>query len=124
MRKNYERGQYETIHPTQSVLYPRQLYWSKIRYEKNNPTIKPIRTRTTKRNGGNPMNQLETTLHAIQTTKTTLTKQLANTTDPHIQQKIEHQIHYLNKEEKETLDQLNFRLDDITLTEKEEDDNQ
>ena len=70
------------------------------------------------------MNQLETTLHAIQTTKTTLTKQLANTTDPHIQQKIEHQIHYLNKEEKETLDQLNFRLDDITLTEKEEDDNQ
>ena len=70
------------------------------------------------------MNQLETTLHAIQTTKTTLTKQLANTTDPHIKQKIEHQIHCLNKEEKETLDQLNFRLDDITLTEKEEDDNQ
>ena len=70
------------------------------------------------------MNQLETTLHAIQTTKNQLKKQLANTTDPHIKQKIEHQIHCLNKEEKETLDQLNFRLDDITLTEKEEDDNQ
>ena len=71
------------------------------------------------------MNQLETTLHAIQTTKTTLHKQYKETTDPHIKQKIEHQIHCLNKEEKETLDQLNFRLDDITLTEKEEeDDNQ
>ena len=71
------------------------------------------------------MNQLETTLHAIQTTKTTLTKQLANTTDPHIQQKIEHQIHCLNKEETETLQKLNIRLNDITLTEKEEeDDNQ
>ena len=70
------------------------------------------------------MNQLETTLHAIQTTKNQLKKQLANTTDPHIRQKLKHQIHCINQEEKETLDQLNFRLDDITLTEKEEDDNQ
>ena len=71
------------------------------------------------------MNQLETTLHAIQTTKTQLKKQLANTTDPHIRQKIEHQIHCINQEETETLNQLNIRLEDITLTEKEEeDDNQ
>ena len=69
------------------------------------------------------MNQLETTLHAIQTTKNELKKQLANTTDPHIRQKIQHYLDGLDKEEKETLDQLNFRLDDITLTE-EEDDNQ
>ena len=68
------------------------------------------------------MNQLETTLHAIQTTKNELKKQLANTTDPHIRQKIQHYLDGLDKEEKETLDQLNFRLDDITLT--EEDDNQ
>lgn len=106
MRKNYERGQYETLQKIKRVLYPRQLYWSKIRYEKNNPTIKPIRTRTTKRNGGNPMNQLETTLHAIQTTKTTLTKQLANTTDPHIRQKLKHQIHCLKQEEMKVLKQL------------------
>ena len=65
------------------------------------------------------MNQLETTLHAIQTTKTTLTKQLANTTDPHIKQKIEHQIHCLNKEETETLTKLNLRLGDIELTEED-----
>lgn len=69
------------------------------------------------------MNQLETTLHAIQTTKTTLHKQYKETTDPHIKQKIEHQIHCLNKEETETLQKLNIRLNDITLTE-EEDDNQ
>ena len=68
-------------------------------------------------------NQLETTLHAIQTTKNQLKKQLANTTDPHIQQKIEHQIHCINQEETETLTKLNLRLGDIELTE-EEDDNQ
>ena len=64
-------------------------------------------------------NQLETTLHAIQTTKTTLKKQLANTTDEHIKQKIEHQIHCLNKEETETLQKLNIRLNDIELTEED-----
>ena len=69
------------------------------------------------------MNQLETILHAIQTTKTQLKKQLANTTDPHIRQKIEHQIHCINQEETETLTKLNIRLNDIELTE-EEDDNQ
>ena len=68
------------------------------------------------------MNLDNQTLHAIQTTKTTLKKQLANTTDPHIKQKIEHQIHCLNKEETETLQKLNIRLTDIELT--EEDDNQ
>lgn len=67
------------------------------------------------------MNQLETILHSIQTTKTQLKKQLANTTDPHIQQKIEHQIHCLNKEETETLQKLNIRLTDIELTEEEDD---
>lgn len=70
------------------------------------------------------MNQLNETLRAIRTTKATLYKQLQNTTDKHIQQKIEHQIHCLSKEETETLNQLNFRLDDIELTEEEEDDNQ
>lgn len=73
------------------------------------------------------MNQLNETLRAIRTTKATLNKQLQSTTDPHIRQKLEHQIHCLNKEETETLNQLNLRLDDITLTapyekpEKEED---
>lgn len=62
------------------------------------------------------MNQLETTLHAIQTTKTTLKKQLANTTDEHIKQKLEHQIHCLSMEETETLHKLNIRLNDIELT--------
>lgn len=64
-------------------------------------------------------NQLETTLHAIQTTKATLNKQLQNTTDPHIRQKIEHQIHCLTMEEQETLQKLNIRLNDITLTEED-----
>ena len=69
------------------------------------------------------MNQLECKLHAIQTSKVHLKKELENTTDEHIKQKIQHYLDGLDKEEKETLDQLNFRLDDITLTE-EEDDNQ
>ena len=66
------------------------------------------------------MNLLNQQLKAIQTTKTVLKKQLENTTDEHQKQKLEHQIHCLNKEEKKTLDQLNIRLTDITLTEKEE----
>ena len=71
------------------------------------------------------MNQLETTLHAIQTTKNELKKQLANTTDPHIQEKLQHYINGYNKEETRILQQLNLQLKDITLTEKEEeDDNQ
>ena len=66
------------------------------------------------------MNQLNETLRAIKTTKATLHKQYKETTDPHIKQKIEHQIHCLNKEEQETLGKLNIRLDDITLTEDKE----
>ena len=69
------------------------------------------------------MNLLNQTLKAIQTSKVHLKKELENTTDEHIKQKIQHYLDGLDKEEKETLDQLNFRLDDITLTE-EEDDNQ
>ena len=69
------------------------------------------------------INQLNETLRAIRTTKATLHKQYKETTDPHIKQKIEHQIHCLNKEETETLQKLNIRLTDIELTE-EEDDNQ
>ena len=65
-------------------------------------------------------NQLETTLQSIQTTKATLTKELNNTKDEHIRQKISHQIHCLSMEEQKTLNQLNIRLEDITLTENEE----
>ena len=70
------------------------------------------------------MNLLNQTLKAIQTSKVHLKKELENTTYEHIKQKIQHYLDGLDKEEKETLDQLNFRLDDITLTEEEEDDNQ
>ena len=68
------------------------------------------------------MNLLNQQLKSIQTTKVILKKQLESETDQHIKQKLEHQLHCLNKEETETLNQLNFRLDDITLTEEEEDD--
>ena len=67
------------------------------------------------------MNLLNQTLKAIQTSKAHLKKELENTTDEHIKQKIQHYLDGLDKEEKETLDQLNFRLDDITLTEEEDD---
>ena len=63
------------------------------------------------------MNQLETKLHAIQTTKTELIKQYVNTTDENKRRKIEHKIFLLDKEETKTLAQLNVRLDDIILTE-------
>ena len=66
------------------------------------------------------MNLLNQTLKAIQTTKATLKKQYDNETDPHIKQKLEHQIHCLSQEEQKTLDQLNIRLTDIILTEEEE----
>lgn len=66
------------------------------------------------------MNLDNQTLKAIQTTKATLKKQLQNTTDEHIKQKLEHQIHCLTMEEQETLQKLNIRLNDITLTEEEE----
>lgn len=62
------------------------------------------------------MNLLNQQLKAIQTSKAVLYKELEKETDPHIQQKIQHQIDCLSKEEQETLDQLNIRLEDITLT--------
>ena len=62
------------------------------------------------------MNLDNQTLRCIQTTKAELRKQLQNTTDEHIRQKLEHQIHCLDKEETETLQKLNIRLDDIILT--------
>lgn len=75
------------------------------------------------------MNQLNETLRAIRTTIAILQKQLNNTSDENQKQKLQHQIHCLTMEEQDTLNQLNIRLDDITLTApyekpKEEDDNQ
>jgi hypothetical protein len=67
------------------------------------------------------MNLDNQTLRCIQTTKAELKKQLEQTDDPHIKQKIEHQIHCLSMEETETLNKLNIRLNDITLTEEEDD---
>ena len=66
------------------------------------------------------MNLLNQKLKAIQTSKAHLRKELKNTTDEHIKQKIQHYLDGLDKEEKETLDQLNLHLEDITLTEEEE----
>lgn len=68
------------------------------------------------------INQLNETLRAIRTTKATLHKELKQTEDPHIKQKIEHQIHCLNKEETETLQKLNIRLTDIELTEEKQEE--
>lgn len=51
-------------------------------------------------------NQLETTLHAIQTSKAYLKKELEKETDPHIKEKIQHYIIGLEKEEKLLLKQL------------------
>lgn len=62
------------------------------------------------------MNLDNQTLRCIQTTKAELRKQLQNTTDEHIRQKLEHQIHCLSMEETETLNKLNIRLNDIELT--------
>lgn len=62
------------------------------------------------------MNLDNQTLRCIQTTKAELRKQLQDTTDEHIRQKLEHQIHCLSMEETETLNKLNIRLNDIELT--------
>lgn len=51
-------------------------------------------------------NLLNETLRAIQTTKATLQKQLNQTENPHIQQKLEHQIHCLQQEETNLLKQI------------------
>ena len=68
------------------------------------------------------MNLDNQTLRCIQTTKAELRKQLQNTTDEHTRQKLEHQIHCLDKEETETLQKLNIRLNDITITEEEDEE--
>ena len=71
------------------------------------------------------MNQLNQELKAVQNSKAILKKQLKTETDPHIQEKIRHYIEGYNKEEQRILNQLNIRLDDITLTDEkpeEEDD--
>ena len=62
------------------------------------------------------MNLDNQTLRCIQTTKAELKKQLEQTHDEHIRQKLEHQIHCLSMEETETLNKLNIRLNDIELT--------
>ena len=67
------------------------------------------------------MNELNQTLQAIRTTKATLNKQLKATDDEHIKQKLEHQIHCLSMEENKALNQLNLHLEDITLTEEDND---
>ena len=69
------------------------------------------------------MNQLNQELKAVQNSKRILTKELNNTTDPHIREKLQHYINGYSKEETRILQQLNLQLKDITLTE-EEDDNQ
>ena len=66
------------------------------------------------------MNLLNQQLKSIQTSKAHLKKQYNNETDPHIKQKLKHQLHCLSQEEQKTLDQLNIRLNDITLTEDKE----
>ena len=68
------------------------------------------------------MNLDNQTLKCIQTTKAELKKQLQHTTDEHLRQKLEHQIHCLSMEETETLNKLNIRLNDITITEEEDEE--
>ena len=65
------------------------------------------------------INLLNQQLQAIRNSKTYCKKQLANEKDEHIRQKIQHYIDGLNKEEEEILAQMNVRLTDITLTDKE-----
>ena len=67
------------------------------------------------------MNQLNQELKAVQNSKRILTKELNNTTDPHIREKLQHHINGYNKEETRILQQLNLQLKDITLTEEEDD---
>lgn len=68
------------------------------------------------------MNQLNQELMAIRNSKAYLKKQLEKETNPHIQEKIRHYIDGYNKEEQRILQQLNLQLNDITLTEEEEDE--
>ena len=66
------------------------------------------------------INLLNQELKAIQNSKRILIKELNNTTDPHIKEKLQHYIDGYSKEETRILQQLNIRLNDITLTEEEE----
>ena len=68
------------------------------------------------------MNLLNQQLKAIQTSKAYLYNELKHETNPHIIEKIEHQLHGLDKEETEILNQLNLHLEDITLTENDEEE--
>ena len=66
------------------------------------------------------MNQLNQELKAVQNSKRILTKELNNTTDPHIREKLQHHINGYSQEEKRILDQLNMRIDlEITGPDKE-----
>lgn len=67
------------------------------------------------------MNLLNQQLKAIQSSKAYVKKELEKETNPHIQEKLKHYLKGLEKEEQQTLDQLNIRLNDITLTEDEGD---
>ena len=66
------------------------------------------------------INLLNQELKAIQNSKRILIKELNNTTDPHIKEKLQHYIDGYSKEETRILQQLNIQLNDITLTEEEE----
>ena len=66
------------------------------------------------------INLLNQELKAIQNSKRILIKELNNTTDPHIKEKLQHYIDGYSKEETRILQQLNIQLKDITLTEEEE----
>ena len=68
------------------------------------------------------MNQLNQELMAIRNSKAYLKKQLEKETNPHIREKLQHYIDGYSKEEQRVLQELNVRLDDITLTEETEED--
>ena len=68
------------------------------------------------------MNYLNRKLKSLQTSKAILKQELDNTIDEHIRQKLEHQIDCLSKEEDETLNQLNLRLNDIILIDEEKEE--
>lgn len=57
------------------------------------------------------MNLENQTLRAIQTTKAELKKQLEQTHDEHIRQKLEHQIHCLTQEELQILNKHQTIID-------------
>jgi len=57
------------------------------------------------------MNLENQTLKAIQTSKATLKKQLTEETNPHIQEKIQHQIHCLTQEELQILNKHQTIID-------------